>query len=245
MPPEFAVPAFSAPALVIALVLVAYLVLVEPRWGKAWFERMKRDRDVDPNAFTRLFGWGMVGSWTMAGLVLVAVLASPQVTWAHVGLTYGGDWETLAGILVGLGIGGAVFALLAAKYGIAPKILADLRPRNGRERRYAVGASVTAGVCEEIVFRGLLIAVGVSLGLPLYAAAGLSLAVFAFAHLYQGPKAVAGVALTGLVLTYLYLSTGSLLLPIIAHIAFDLRGFLLSPKSEAAAKASRDVAPAA
>ncbi|WP_017585097.1 CPBP family intramembrane glutamic endopeptidase [Nocardiopsis ganjiahuensis] len=245
MPPELSVPAFSAPALAVTLVLVAYLVLCEPRWGKAWFERMKRDRDVDPNAYTRFFGWGMVGSWLMAGLVLVAVLMSPQVTWAHVGLSFDGDWETLAGVLVGLGVAGAVLALLAVKYGISPRILEDLRPRNRRERGYAAGASVTAGICEEIVFRGLFIAVGVSLGLPVVAAAGLSLAVFTLAHLYQGPRAMAGVGVAGLALTFLYLSTGSLLLPIIAHAAVDLRGFLLSPKPRGAEKASAPVATAA
>lgn len=236
-------PEFSAPALAVAVVLVAYLLLVEPLSGKAWFERMKRDRDVDPNSFTRFFGWGMAGSWVMAGLVLAAVLLSPGVTWAHVGLTPGGDWETVAGMVVGASVSVGAFGFLAWKFGFVPRILEDLRPRNGRERRYAAGASVTAGICEEIVFRGLFIAVGVSLGLPVIAAAGLSLAVFTLAHLYQGPKAMAGVGIAGLALTYLYLSTGSLLLPILLHIAIDLRAFLLTPGPRA--EAPTDVATAA
>ena len=59
--------------------------------------------------------------------------------------------------------------------------------------------AVTAGVCEEIVFRGLLIAVGVHvLGLPLPVAAGLALALFAIGHLYQGPRGMIAVTLFGL-----------------------------------------------
>ncbi|GHC75854.1 hypothetical protein GCM10007079_11580 [Nocardiopsis terrae] len=245
MPPEFPVPDFSAPALAVAAVMAAYLLLVEPLWGKSWFERMKRDRDTDPNAFTRLFGWGMVGAWGMTALVAAAVLLSPGVSWAHLGFTPGMDWSLFAGIVAGAFAGTALFAFLAWRYGFGPQILTELRPRNGRERRYAVGVSVTAGICEEIVFRGLFIAVGVSLGLPLYAAAGISLAIFTLAHLYQGPKAMAGVGLIGFFLTYLYLSTGSLLLPILLHVLIDLRGFLLTPEPRSADREPESVATAA
>jgi uncharacterized protein len=68
----------------------------------------------------------------------------------------------------------------------------------------------------------------VSGGLPdgvLVVVAGVA---FGLAHAYQG---VAGVVTTGLlggVMAALYLSTGSLLLPVLLHAAIDLR-FLLVP----------------
>jgi membrane protease YdiL (CAAX protease family) len=53
--------------------------------------------------------------------------------------------------------------------------------------------------------------------------------IFGFAHLYQGIAGVLGTALIGALLVGLYLSTGSLLLPILVHAIIDIRAFLLVP----------------
>ena len=233
MPPELAEPAFSAPALVLVGLITAYLILVEPLWGKRVFEVLERDRDTDPGAYVRFFGIGMAVFWGLTGLTALAVLLSPGVEWAHLGLHGEIDWGTFAGILVGFAAAAVVFTLLARrKAAPASPALDPILPRTARERRCAVATSVTAGVCEEIIFRGLLIAVGVSLGLPLYVAAGLALAVFTFAHLYQGAKNLLFVGLIGFALTYLYLSTGNLIVPIIVHVLVDLRALLLTPRPE-------------
>ena len=233
MPPELADPAFSAPALVLVGLITAYLLLVEPLWGKRMFEVLKRDRDADPGAYVRFFGIGMAVFWGLTGLAALAVLLSPGAAWAHLGLHGDIDWGTLAGILVGFAVAAVAFTLLERRKAapVSPT-LDPMLPRTSRERWCAVGTSVTAGVCEEIIFRGLLIAVGVSLGLPLYVAAGLALAAFTFAHLYQGARDMMFVGLLGLALTYLYLSTGSLIVPIILHVLVDLRALLLTPRPE-------------
>lgn len=240
MPPEYSVPAFSGPALAIVALIAAYLLLVEPLWGKRAFERFQRDRDSVPGAYVRFFGTGMAVFWGLTGLTALAVLLSPGVEWAHLGLRSDADWETLAGIVVGFAFAAVLVALLLRRVKGMPGAqgLEHMLPGNAKERWCAVGASVTAGVCEEIVFRGLLIAVGVSLGLPLYVAAGLGLAVFVLAHVYQGPKNMLWVGLLGFMLTYLYLSTGSLMLPILVHVLVDLRALLLTPGSDTGAKES-------
>jgi len=61
------------------------------------------------------------------------------------------------------------------------------------------------------------------------AALVLSTILFGFAHIYQGWKGVLGTGLVGGVLAYLYLSTGSLLLPIVLHILIDARIVFLAP----------------
>ncbi|MFB8765690.1 CPBP family intramembrane glutamic endopeptidase [Nocardiopsis alba] len=238
-------PEFSMPALVLAFLLVAYYLCAEPLWGKRAYERLERERDSVPGAYTRFLSLGMVVSWVAAGSALLAVALSPGAGLADLGMTTSGDWGTYAGMLVGMVIAGAAVLLVARSRGLTPPDVGALLPRNGRERRYAAGIAVTAGICEEIVFRGLFIAVGVSLGLPLYVAAGASLAIFTLAHLYQGPKAMAGVALMGLAFTYLYLSTGSLLVAVIAHAALDLRALLLTPTPRRADRTSENIAPTA
>jgi membrane protease YdiL (CAAX protease family) len=95
-------------------------------------------------------------------------------------------------------------------------------PRTGTERWLAVGVAITAGIAEELMFRGLLIAAAVGIvGLPIGWAALLAAVLFALSHLYQGPTFVLP-ALVGLSFTVLYLSCGSLLPGMVAHIAMDV-----------------------
>ncbi|MBQ1083914.1 CPBP family intramembrane glutamic endopeptidase [Nocardiopsis sp. B62] len=231
MSPDLTAPVFSPAALVVAALVFAYLLLVEPLWGRRMFEVLKRDRDTDPGLYVRFFGTGMAVFWGMTGLTALTVLLSPGAEWAHLGLHGDVDWGTVAGMFVGFAVA-AVMVTLLARWKAMPvsPTLDPMLPRTTRERWCAVGASVTAGVCEEIIFRGLLIAVGVSLGLPLYVAAGAALVVFTLAHLYQGAKDMLLVGLLGCALTYLYLSTGSLIVPILVHVLVDLRALLLTPR---------------
>ena len=90
--------------------------------------------------------------------------------------------------------------------------------------------AVTAGVCEEIVYRGFLIALGVGvLGLGTTPAALLALALFVAGHLYQGWRSMFLIALVGGALTRLYLTTGSLVLPIIVHALIDIMAMVVLP----------------
>ncbi|MBB6170253.1 membrane protease YdiL (CAAX protease family) [Nocardiopsis mwathae] len=103
-----------------------------------------------------------------------------------------------------------------------------LAPRTPAERRLAAALAITAGIGEELLYRGLFIALGVSFGLPLWAAAILSCVLFAIAHLYQGWWGLVGPGLVGVLFTVVYLGTGSLIIPILLHIALDVRSLLIS-----------------
>jgi len=110
-----------------------------------------------------------------------------------------------------------------------PDIVRQLMPVTRRDRALFVGVSVTAGVCEEIVFRGFLIHVlHTSTGsLPL--ALLLSSGAFGVAHAYQQPIGAVRAALLGLILAIPFVYTGSLVPSIIAHAMIDiLSGLWLS-----------------
>ena len=85
--------------------------------------------------------------------------------------------------------------------------------------------AITAGICEEIIFRGFLLrylhVFPWTLNLTL--ALLISSVIFGFHHLYQGAGGVAGTAIVGVLFGLLFVLTGSLLLPIIFHGAIDLR----------------------
>jgi membrane protease YdiL (CAAX protease family) len=107
-----------------------------------------------------------------------------------------------------------------------------LLPRSTGERRLFALVGVTAGVCEEWLYRGFFLAVVAALapGLPALVLVLVAGVAFGLAHAYQGPTGVLTTGVLGALLAGVYLSTGSLLLPVLLHAAIDLR-FLLVPSS--------------
>jgi membrane protease YdiL (CAAX protease family) len=94
-------------------------------------------------------------------------------------------------------------------------------PHNGRELRGFIGVSLTAGIVEEIVYRGFVLWY---LGqiMPLWAAVAVSSFAFGLAHSYQGANGAMRCGLTGLAFGIFYVVTGSIWLPIIAHVLLDV-----------------------
>jgi len=99
-----------------------------------------------------------------------------------------------------------------------------LLPGTREERWYFAAVSITAGICEELVFRGLLPAYFDKLlpGFPLVGAAA-SVLGFGLAHLYQGARGVLLASLLGLALFCISMATGSIASAMILHAVNDLR----------------------
>lgn len=146
----------------------------------------------------------------------------------------GSNPERIMGLLVGLSIA-AIAVLLIWRFVFRKRtqpVMGDvsaLFPRNRAEAWTLVPLALNAGFSEEIFFR---------LALPLVATmatgsaqAGRVIACFAFglAHWYQGWKGVVLTALISAIFMNLYLSTGSLLMPIIVHAAIDLLALVIRP----------------
>jgi membrane protease YdiL (CAAX protease family) len=97
------------------------------------------------------------------------------------------------------------------------------------ERRWFAFVAITAGVCEEILFRGFLLhylhASPWTMGLTV--ALLLSCVIFGLQHLYQGPAGAASTVVIGFLFGLLFLLTGNLLLPIALHAMMDLRVLVL------------------
>ena len=238
------------PAALAAVVVAGYLVVGEPVVGHVLhrrFEgRLRTDRGARRSFYVRL----LILEWGLSLLALVVWLSAPGVDAGQVGLRWPQQWPgpvtTLVVVLVLVFVvvstralrGGALLeaAEPVRKPGegrhTEPPAHATLAllPRTAGERRLFTLVGVTAGVCEEWLYRGFFLAVvaalagGPSTGLLVVVAA----VAFGLAHAYQG---VAGIVTTGVlggVMAALYLQTGSLLLPVLLHAVIDLR-FLLVP----------------
>ena len=214
--------------------LIALVALGLPVLSIWDHKRFERKLEIDNGGALRsmyLSGMGMlwlptmliIGHWLYAGRNL-----------ADMGLSIA---PTIAG-----GIGLAVALLAAAQLtaqvfqvrrsaDAAEQVLKELRrtpalekilPKTPADYALFKGLSVTAGITEEIMFRGYLIW-GFSFWMESWLAALLALAAFVLAHLYQDSKeALVKVALTGGALTLLYMLSGSLIPAIILHAVIDL-----------------------
>jgi membrane protease YdiL (CAAX protease family) len=143
--------------------------------------------------------------------------------------------EMMFGIAIGISLNVALLVLLQrwrspGKGAAHQGDLDPLIPRNGREALYGLALSINAGFGEELFFR-------LALPLLLFHISGSLLLAFAFAtlcfglaHLYQGMKGVIATTLAGVVLTLVYLRTGSLLQVMATHATIDIIALFVRPR---------------
>lgn len=213
------------------LVLVTVLVVVLPVSGAVDWRRFLRERDSDHGVSRlALYRSTMVQAWLLAFVVMAVFLFSGRSP-AALGLQWpGGPWLPWA-LLAVVGLAGVLlWGLRSARHASAQQRdqvrealgpMSDFMPRDGKERRAWSALSVTAGITEELVFRAYLLWL-----LPLFVPTGwavvLASLLFGFQHAYQGLAGVVRTGLLGGVLCGIYLASGSLLLPILAHVLIDL-----------------------
>lgn len=148
-----------------------------------------------------------------------------------------------AGLIIGL-IAMSVVRLRARRRAPAPtesgakpwwrKLVPDfatLIPTTGRERLLFAAVALSAGICEEIVFRGWLLFTLHSAGFNGTTLIVLAAVLFGMCHVYQGVTGVVATTLAGALLCTLYVATGTLLVPIVLHSLIDLRMAILPARS--------------
>ncbi|HET9252513.1 MAG TPA: CPBP family intramembrane glutamic endopeptidase, partial [Candidatus Eisenbacteria bacterium] len=94
-------------------------------------------------------------------------------------------------------------------------------PHNAREMRAFGWVSITAGICEELLYRGYLIAYIASF-VNVWAAMVVGAVAFGVAHAYQGPMGVLKTGVVGLIMGTLYLLSGSIWGPMLVHAVVDI-----------------------
>ncbi len=87
---------------------------------------------------------------------------------------------------------------------------------------------VLAPIAEEVTFRGVAMGAMLSRGINPLVASVLASAAFAFTHLQYSPLAMAVVFVAGLGFSALRLASGTMVVPILAHMSANTVGTLLS-----------------
>jgi uncharacterized protein len=237
------------PAALAAVVVAGYLVVGEPFVGHVLHRRFEGRLRTDAGARRSFYRRLLVLEWGLAVLAWIVWLAAPGVDAAAVGLrwpqNWPGPWTVALVVLVVLFVlvstralrGGALLEAPPARrpgegrHSEPPgQATLALLPRTPGERRLFTVVGVTAGVCEEWLYRGFFLAVVAALlGVAdTWILVLVAAAAFGLAHAYQGRAGVLTTGVLGGVMAALYLQTGSLLLPVLLHALIDLR-FLLVP----------------
>lgn len=219
--------------------LAAFLILVIPitdPWTTRWLKR-----STDPAKKVKAYASTVVLLW----LASFAVWSSERPGFLY-RARHGDVVKGLTGnnFVVGCAIG-VIAALLVQAVLIRkkPKLAAAAKkqmkkfdfflPFTARERAWFAVVSVTAGICEETLYRGFLFHYFRDVWhLGLLLAVVASSVVFGLAHGYQGISGMVGTGVIGGVLALIYLAAGSLLAPMIFHALIDLR-ILIFPVPDA------------
>lgn len=206
----------------------------------------QRQRNHKPAYYGQL----LIELWLPTGAVFVLAatgviqLADIGLGWPKLETALVPGWvSTGITILAGLFIVYALIDLFRLKYDTQyqatikgklqsvkmPEYLELLIPSTNQEKTLYTLVAISAGITEEILYRGFLTAAL----LVSFPALGIWLSIFVSAflfgmgHLYQGIGGMLRTFVLGLILSIIYLGTGSVLPCIIIHILIDLTGNLL------------------
>ncbi|NQY14230.1 MAG: CPBP family intramembrane metalloprotease [Henriciella sp.] len=181
-----------------------------------------------------------VKHYTQTILLLWGISIPILVIWAAAGRDGGAlgfDLQTGMMATIGWGLTALIAAFFVSQYAMVSrsnsarrqlrdgmaenKIMSNFMPHTEAEYRVFNLMGSPAGIAEEVVFRGFLIW-AFSTVFPLWAAAGLALAVFTALHMYQGLSQLPMVFIIRALVTLVYVLTGSLWPAIALHIFIDV-----------------------
>lgn len=208
--------------------VLSYLVLAQPVVGRYMYARLTLTGERP-----RFYRTMIALEWFRVALVLGSLWLDRQplsrlglAAYEHLPAVAG----TLAGLLLVMGLVTRFWPAVRAHYARRMGRLEAMLPRTGRERVLFGALAVSAGICEEILFRSFLIwYVGALVpGLPAWALIAVSAVVFGVAHAYQGMNGVIATGLLGAFFAFLYLQVGSLLPVMALHAFVDLQALVVS-----------------
>lgn len=235
-------------------VLALYLLIAEPLLGRHAHRQLLAALDADaPGARRRFYRQWTWQGWILLLVTLLVTLGVAGWTPAQLGLRLP-HWPTglpsgaaasslIAGFVIGAAlaaVGGIVIGLVLARRRKdatpthSPRVaggdkLLRMLPRTHAERWSFAALAVTAGITEEVIWRGF--GLGLLFALlphaPIAIPMVLAALAFGWAHLYQGWTGVLATAALGGLFAWVYWATGSLLLPMLLHVLIDLRAMLV------------------
>ena len=189
--------------------------------------------------------WG--GAFAVLIMCLSAGVSLEDIGFRQMKFNYGTGFTavnlSLCGLLFIYGLYQLISSLASAKYKEAAEkqmesnvVLSGILPRSRKEKRLFSFLSLSAGVCEEIIFRGFMLYLlqAIYPEIPLFLVILIPSVLFGISHFYQRMQGIIMSAVLGAIFMCLFLVTNNLVLAIFLHFFHDFSAtFLLSEKNEA------------
>jgi uncharacterized protein len=213
------------------------LAIVIPWRGRVRLQHLLARPVADTKERLVLYGSTIVFQWIVAGLVAWRAFAR-GLTANDLGVSRPVAAELLLWTVAGAALLGGFQWLnlrrLGRMKGSVPDFMRRLAqrvfPRTLVEFGPYAALAVTAGVCEEFLYRGFTMAALSRAGVSLWAVVLISSVLFGLAHTYQGRSGVAGTTLMGLLFGVVREVLQSLGPAMVWHAVVDLVAGIAGPK---------------
>lgn len=215
---------------IFALVTLLIMVVALPLLGIWDFRRLIRwTAEGRSDARIKAYNWILVMEWGLTLGFLAWWLGAGRDLKSLGLIPTAGGWQWLP---IGLGLAGVLFMInqMVTVMGSSERLdelreqmgeLGNLAPQTPGEDRLFVLVSITAGVCEEILYRGFLLA-ALTPVTGVWTAVALTSIIFGLGHAYQGLAGIGKTTLVGLAMALLTVFSGSLFIAILLHVIVDL-----------------------
>jgi membrane protease YdiL (CAAX protease family) len=218
------------------------LGVILPWRGRSRVKKLLEMQNVGRMERLSLYASTIAFQWFMVSLVGWRVWAH-RFTASELGLAIPGGIRVVAAAMIGAGAFVALQGFNLRRMGRtstpSSKFLRSLGqkifPQTNSELLAYIALALTAGICEEFLYRGFAMAAFLRAGLPVWGCVLLSASLFGLAHLYQGRGGLAGTLLLGILFGAARIGYDSLL-PVMAwHAAVDLVAGVAGPRYLSAA----------
>jgi membrane protease YdiL (CAAX protease family) len=206
-----------------------FLIVVLPWRGRQRMRKLMALPSVSGRERIQLYVTTVLFQWTLAALVGWRALAR-GITWRELGIA--NRWTppvlllTIVGAaLIAVGHWANLRRMAALNHPAIERLRAmgaRLFPRSPGEAFFYVLLALTAGCCEEFIFRGFVIAALFRAGFSAWIVVLLSSAMFGIAHLYQGKGGSVGTGILGTLFAIAKIAYRSLLPVLVWHAVLDL-----------------------
>lgn len=209
--------------------IFAFVGLVIPWRGRVRLRRLLSLESVGVKERLTLYATTIAYQWVLTMIVAWRALAR-GLSAKELGLSRVSLSEALLPGIVGAvilcGLHWLNLRRVGKMEGPAPelmkKIASRVFPSSFIEFLPYIALALTAGVCEEFLYRGFAMAALQNVGLPTWSVVLLTALMFGLAHSYQGKSGIVGTSLLGLVFGVFRLLTGTLIPVAMWHATVDI-----------------------
>jgi uncharacterized protein len=185
-----------------------------------------------PDARTWGYRRGVMGQWLFA-IAALAIWMLYGRPWVALRLVFPHGWRlALGAAYIAAAVALVVLQLWSVRrlsperrVAARPKLgsVAFMLPHTAAEQRWFVALSLTAGFCEELLYRGYLVWV-LAPWLGQLGAMAAVVVAFGISHAYQGRKGATRATIAGAVMAAMVLTCDSLIPAMLVHALIDIGG---------------------